>query len=157
MPYIELGDLAPFADIEATKAEAMIADALAQAKQAAPCLKDETQLDVDQIALVRSVLRSAILRWNERGSGVATQQTVGPFSMAVDTRTTGARSLLQPSEISTLQEVCRAVTGAAGGKAFSVDTAPAGLFGHAPWCDLFFSGAACSCGYDLAGTQLWEW
>ena len=30
------------------------------------------------------------------------------------------------------------------------------LAGHAPWCDLFFGGATCSCGYALAGYPMYE-
>lgn len=28
--------------------------------------------------------------------------------------------------------------------------------GHAPWCSLMFGGAACSCGFDIAGWPMYE-
>jgi hypothetical protein len=57
---------------------------------------------------------------------------------------------LWPSEITDLQAIC--ATGSPEREAFSVDTAPtSGLAGHAPYCDLYFGGATCSCGYALTG------
>lgn len=42
--------------------------------------------------------------------------------------------------------------------AFSIRTHGTGLgaAGHAPWCDLMFGGATCSCGYTLAGYPMYE-
>lgn len=41
--------------------------------------------------------------------------------------------------------------------AFTIDTFPtSGLGAHAPWCDLMFLGADCSCGYTLAGYPIYE-
>jgi hypothetical protein len=71
--------------------------------------------------------------------------------MGVDTRQrTGFN--LWPSEITSLQDICS--TGTVGREAFSLDTTPTtGLAGHAPYCDLYFGGSVCSCGYSLTGVS----
>lgn len=112
-------DLAPFATIEAAKAQAMIDDALALAARVAPCI---TSADFAHEAAARAILRGAILRWNEAGTGAMQQQTSGPFSHTIDTRQQ-RRGMFWPSEISQLQELCR--DGDPTGQAFSVDTTPA--------------------------------
>ena len=131
MAYIEYEDLTPFADIDETKAEAMIADAVAQAILVAPCLAhdvdlgpddSDAELDEHQRAAVKSILRGAILRWNDSGSGAFTQQQAGPFGVTVDTRQQ-RRSRFWPSEIEQLEKICAAVGGGESG-AFSIDTAP---------------------------------
>lgn len=118
MELLDVGDLAPFATIETTMAQQMVDDAVALATLSAPCLagSDLTPL---QVAQAKAVLRSAVLRWHETGSGAVSQQTVGPFGQSIDTRQT-RRTMFWPSEISALQNICKA--GREGG-AFSVDTA----------------------------------
>lgn len=153
MSYIDYTDLTPFADIDPVKASAMIDDAVAQAILVAPCLADEGELDANQQAAVKAVLRSAILRWNDSGSGAFTQQQAGPFQVTHDTRQ-ARRSLFWPSEIDQLQKICDAVTGGSGG-AFSVDTAPAVGVVHAETCSLVFGATYCSCGASIAGYPLW--
>lgn len=131
MAYLTAADLEPFTPgIDPVKAGAMIDDAVAQAILVAPCLADEDDLTDHQVAAVKAVLRSAVLRWNETGSGAFRQETVGPFTVSHDTRQ-GRRPLFWPSEISALEGICQAVTGASGGQAFSVDTAP-GFGGAGP-------------------------
>jgi hypothetical protein len=112
-------DLSPFADIELMKATAMIDDALALAARVAPCITEETFEHADA---AKAILRGAILRWNESGTGALTQQGAGPFQVTYDNRTP-RRALFQPSEISQLQELCR--DGDPLGQAFTVDTTPA--------------------------------
>jgi hypothetical protein len=41
------------------------------------------------------------------------------------------------------------------GGAFSVDMLGTGSL-HLPWCDLYFGGASCSCGVDIAGYPIFE-
>lgn len=118
----ETDDLINFATINEDKANDMISDAIAKAKLVAPCLSDPDSLTEDQLAAVKAVLRAAILRWNESGTGAVSSQTMGPFSVAVDTRQQ-RRDLFWPSEIADLQRICREV-GDFGG-AFDVDTAAA--------------------------------
>lgn len=127
MALLEADDLASFATIESDKAEVMVADAIAQATLVAPCLSDETSLTDLQVAQAKSVLRQAVLRWQEAGAGVVTQQAVGPFQQSLDTRQT-RRAMFWPSEISTLQKICK--TDRDGG-VFSVDTAATAMRFHA--------------------------
>ena len=125
MPAVSLAlsDLAPFADISSTKAEALIEDALARAARVAPCLTDSTLSDVNAAA-AKGVIRDAILRKNDAGSGALAGQTAGPFGMTLDTRQPH-RTLFWPSEIEELQSICADHTGrGSSGKAFSVDLTP---------------------------------
>lgn len=131
--FITPTDLEPFADIEAVKAAVMVEDAEAMAILAAPCLPDlispatgETPADAAireaKLAALRAILRGAILRWNEAGTGAlqSRQDQVGPFGQmqTLDTRQT-RKGMFWPSEIEQLQSLC---SGARGG-AFEVDTA----------------------------------
>lgn len=111
-------DLAPFATIDAAKAQAMIDDALAMAARVAPCITEET---FEHDAAAKAILRGAVLRWNEAGTGALQQQTAGPFGMQVDTRQQ-RRGMFWPSEIKQLQELC--LDGDTSTQAFAVDTTP---------------------------------
>lgn len=123
MALIEPSDLEPFATIDPVKAQAMIADALAMAVLAAPCLDDPEDLDEQQAAAAKAVLRAAILRWHETGTGAFSQQSAGPFSATVDTRQT-RRGMFWPTELAQLQDIC--ATGqdpSSSGDAFMIDQA----------------------------------
>ena len=152
MIYLTLEDLKPFATIEDAKAEAMIEDAEAMAMSVAPCLADDTvELSPRQAAVVRAVLRRAVLRWNDIGTGAVTQQSAGPFAQTVDTTRSTPRSLFWPSEIDELQAVCKQVTDEepADEKVFTFNTGPLRAFdGHADICSIRW-GDPCSCGSDL--------
>lgn len=111
-------DLAPFATIDADKADAMIADALAMAARVAPCIAEST---FTYEAAAKAILRGAILRWHDAGTGAVTQQGAGPFQMSVDNRQQ-RRGMFWPSEIQQLQELCR--DGDPTGQAFTIDTTP---------------------------------
>lgn len=141
-------DLAPFADIEQAKADEMIADALALATRVAPCIVEP---DFEHAAAAKAVIRRAILRWNDAGSGAVTQRGAGPFQETVDNRQPH-RSLFWPSEINELQDLCRENTGA---KAYTVDMVGIGSV-HAEACSINFGANYCSCGADIAGFPLWE-
>lgn len=159
--FIEPSHLAPFATIDATKAAEMIADAEAMAVLAAPCIaalptvpEGETAealaIRTAKLAAVRAILRGAILRWEEAGSGALQSQQVGPFGQTFDTRQR-RRAMFWPSEIDQLQAVC------ASGEpdsAFAIDTAPGVTSIHADSCSLNFGATYCSCGADLAGFPL---
>ena len=99
--FIEPGDLAPFAEIDAAKAGAMIADAEAMSILAAPRLpglKTAPEGETPEaraareakLAALKAILRGALLRWDEAGTGAlsARQETFGPFgqSETIDTR-----------------------------------------------------------------------
>lgn len=137
-------DLAPFADIEPVKAQAMVDDVLALAARVAPCLSTAT--DDGVIAAARAILRGAVLRWNEAGTASYQAQHASPPGYPVDPLRE-RRNLLWPSEIEALSELCG--TPDAGG-AFSVDTAgPTARAGHADICALNFGALYCSCGAVL--------
>lgn len=165
--FIHPSDLAPFADIDAVKAAAMIEDAEAMAVLTAPCLPglltapdgetDEARTVREaKIAALRAILRGALLRWNEAGTGALSsrQETAGPFGQTVsmDTRQT-RKAMFWPSEIEQLQGLC-----ASGekGTAFSIDTVPSAPAHHLPWCSLTFGATYCSCGTDIAGRPIHE-
>lgn len=136
---ITIDDLTPFAPgLDPVKAQAMIDDALALAARVAPCIKDE---DFQYPDAAKAVLRGAILRWNDSGNGAVSQQSAGPYSQTIDTRTT-RRSMFWPSEITELQALCQETQEA---KAYSVDTAPSFTSLHPPFCSVYFGGT-CSCG-----------
>lgn len=100
--FLNVEDLAPFATIESAKAEAMIEDAEAMALLAAPCIAG------DGFAFgtaVKAILRGAVLRWNDSGSGALQAQTAGPFGQTLDTRQE-RRGMFWPSEIVALQSLC---------------------------------------------------
>lgn len=111
-------DLEPFADIESAKAAAMIEDAMAMAARVAPCILED---DFPHIQAARAVLRAAILRWHEAGTGALVQSTVGGVSDSFDNRQV-RRGMFWPSEIRALSELCSDSSSA--GRAFQIDTAP---------------------------------
>lgn len=110
MPAVEItpDDLRPFADIDATKAEAMIDDALAMAAVAAPCI---LSAGFEHAAAAKAIIRGAILRWHDASSGAITQQSAGPFQVTVDSNTR-RNGMFWPSEIVDLGKLC-AASGAA--------------------------------------------
>ena len=144
---ITKADLAPFAVIDEAKADAMIADAVAMAALVAPCITDPEFPYQDA---ARAILRGALLRWNDSGSGAAQTVQSGPFSQTLDTRQT-RRGMFWPSEIEELQRLCSDGSPASG--AFAVDTAPTGGGTHGIGCSLMFGATYCSCGADLTGYQ----
>lgn len=161
MPAVAISktDLDAFADdITATKAAAMIADAMAMALLVAPCL-DDAQLTDKKAAAAKAIIRGAILRWHDAGSGALSQkqQAAGPFSQSetYDTRQV-RRAMYWPSEIEQLQSICRAEDDASGG-AWGYDTLGSSGPSHSPVCTLNLGGDYCSCGANLSGNEpLWE-
>jgi hypothetical protein len=147
--FINASDLAPFADIEAAKAAAMIEDAEAQATLTAPCLSD-LAMDDPKRSAVKSILRGAILRWNEAGSGAVQTTVAGPYSQTVQYQ--ARRSMFWPTEIEQLQGLCASDEKP---KVFAVDTVAAASL-HLPWCSLNFGATYCSCGVDIAGEPIFE-
>lgn len=143
-PYLEPADLAPFAKIDEAKAQAMIDDAYARAARVAPCLTDPDFLNVSEnVAAVRSVLRAAVLRRNDSGTGTVQYQVGGPYAVTTDTKQPH-RSLLWPSEIEELQGICREFNGEKPSQAFSFTPTGSGST-HPPFCSIYFGGT-CSCG-----------
>lgn len=129
--FIAVDDLSPFAQIEVVKAAAMIADAEAQASAAAPCLADpNVTLTAAQAAVVKAVLRAAILRWNDAGTGAMQSQTAGPFGVTLDTRQ-ARRGMFLASELDQLRDLCNGGRGA--GRAFTIDTVDSSAASSPDW------------------------
>lgn len=149
-------DLEPFAEIDEAKALAMIEDALALAARVAPCI---LAVDFEYEAAARAILRGAILRWNDAGTGGVTSESesLGEYSRSqtFDSRQGQVRrSLFWPSEIEQLQDMCK---GELDSGAFAIDTVSSVVV-HADICSLNFGAAYCSCGANLTGGYpLYEW
>lgn len=152
LPY----DLDPFATIDEVKAVEMIADAEATAIAVAPCLVDEdgavsATLTSNETAVVKSVLRSALLRWNQSGAGGVIQEGLGPFSHTIDNRS-NKYGRFWPSEIEQLQTVCS--KSQVGGVFSLSQISTTGT--HLAWCALSLGANYCSCGVDIAGRPIYE-
>lgn len=152
--FIDDTDLAPFATIESAKAAAMIEDAEAMAIEAAPCIADPT-FTAQKRKTVKAILRGAILRWNEAGTGAKTARAGLGYSETIDT-TNPRKGMFWPSEIDQLRNLCKA---ADSGGAYAVDTLPScGPIVHADICAINFGATYCSCGAVLTqGLPLYEW
>ena len=146
MAYLTPADLKPFASIPDEKALQMIADATATAMLEAPRLVDESDLSDLQKSQVKAVLRGAVLRWHEAGSGVVTQKTLGAAAQTIDQAK--RRSMFWESEIEQLQRI---VAEDEQGGAFAIDTVPTTGSVHADICALRFGATYCSCGAILTG------
>lgn len=161
MPAVAISktDLDAFADdITEVKAREMIADAMAMALLVAPCL-DDPQLTAKKAAAAKAIIRGAILRWHEAGSGALSQkqQSAGPFAQSetYDTRQI-RRAMYWPSEIEQLQSICRADDDGDDG-AWGYDVLGSCGPSHSPVCTLNLGGDYCSCGANLTGQEpLWE-
>ncbi len=107
--YLTVGDLTPFASIATAKADAMIEDAEAMAVVAAPCI---LAVGFTDFSAVRAILRGAVLRWNDAGTGALQAQQAGIYGQTLDTRQE-RRGMFWPSEIVQLQSLCADAQGGA--------------------------------------------
>lgn len=119
---ISVEDLIVFnPDLDPKMGEILIKDGMALARRVAPCIDDDDFPFADAAV---AIIRGAILRWADSGSGALSSdaKTAGPFSQTTtyDTRQQ-RRTLFYPSEISELQKLCM---DANSGGAFAIDTAP---------------------------------
>ena len=147
-------DLDPFGVPDDPKTEAMIEDALAQAIIVAPCLEAD-DLDPKIAGAAKAILRGAIVRWSEAGSGakVTHQMTASVFSESETVDTTQKRKgAFWPSEIVDLQKLCKR----SSAKPYTITMTGLPTVTHRPWCDLAFGAPACSCGADIAGHPIFE-
>ena len=102
-PFVIVADLQTFSPgINPAKAQSMIDDATALAVLAAPCIDDATFTNT---TAVKAILRAAILRWEDAGTGAFSAQTAGPFAQTLDTRP-DRKGMFWPSEIVQLQSLC---------------------------------------------------
>lgn len=102
---ITVEDLQPFGP-EASEAQlnALIDDAEAVAMRLVPCL--DAAGDQELWAVAKAVLRRAILRSVEQGSGAVQSMTAGIYGQTLDTRTPASRGIFYPSEEAQLRELC---------------------------------------------------
>ena len=122
--HLTLDDLLPFAPgIDPGKAMVMIEDAIATAALIAPCIVEDS---FSNDAAAKAILRAAILRWNDAGSGAVTQVSAGSFQQTIDNRSP-RKSMFWPSEVTDLQKLCGI---SRSGKAYTVDTTPPVLSQH---------------------------
>lgn len=145
-------DLTPFAEIDPAKAQAMIDDAMAMAKLAAPCITDAGFAHPDA---AKAIIRGAILRWNESGAGGRTQITdkTGPFEHSEAYQQPARRALFWPSEIDQLKKLC---SDSSSSKAWGYDTVGCAPAVHDAICSLVFGADHCTCGANLTHTTpLW--
>ena len=104
--FLTPSDLQVFADISEVRAGEMIDDATALAVALAPCIALPSFTNKQA---VKAILRGAILRWNEAGTGALQSETAGAFSRTLDTRQE-RRGMFWPSEIQQLQSLCSSST-----------------------------------------------
>lgn len=157
MTFLVPGDLDAFAEISPAKAAHMIEDAESLAALAAPCTAEpELQERPELVGAVKAILRRAILRWNDAGTGATVQVGAGPFGQTTAQGTNTPRTLFWPSEIEQLRDICAAFNEVKTEGAFSVDTAMSPGSIHRPWCALHFNATYCSCGADIAGEPIYE-
>lgn len=133
----------------------MIADVEAMAVTLAPCLQEE--LNEHHARAAVAVMRGAVLRWVEYYSGDTTFISAGPYSQSTTVPERKRGDLLWPSEISRLQEICRAHRGESERQAYTIERLAANGIRHTPYCDIYFNPArGCSCGASLTGSEpLW--
>ncbi len=117
-PLIAPSDLANFATIDEAKAAAMIEDALGMAELVAPCI---TEPEFAHRRAAKSLLRGAILRWHEAGSGVAVTKMAGMYGQTLDTRQP-RKAMFFPAEIDQLRKLCHRDN---EGGAYAIDLLPA--------------------------------
>lgn len=147
-------DLKNFATIAEAKAKDMIDDAIGTAFIHAPCILSET-FDPQKRKAAKAIVRLALLRWNEAGTGAVTTQSSLSYSQAIDTRQT-RKVMFFPSELDALRRLCRDDNDTGG--AFAVDLLPqrTGIV-HAEICSIYFGSSGCSCGALLTqGLPLYE-
>ena len=103
---ITLEDLRPFAagDLDEDKATEMITDATALAVRAAPCLKHSD--DPDLLAAAKAIMRAAILRWLDQGTGTLQSMTADVFGVRFDNRTPRQAGGYLREEIKQLKALC---------------------------------------------------
>ena len=117
-PLLTPADLANFATIPTAKAAAMIEDALAMAVVVAPCI---TAGGFAHRAAAKAIVRGAILRWHEAGSGAVVTQSTMSYGQTIDTRQP-RRGMFLRSELDALKQMCRPADDTGG--AFAIDLFP---------------------------------
>lgn len=145
--FIEVEDVMLFnQDEDEDVVEAMISDAEALATAQVPELLSLT--DERGLKSIKAILRQAINRWIEAGSGAVVTESAGPFAQTLDTRAL-RRGTFFNAEIQQMATI--AGRKKKTGKAFSIDMA--GFKSHVLTCSIHWSGP-CSCGLADVGAVL---
>lgn len=140
-------------DIASASGAAFVTSANAQAAVVAPAILEAAFLqDEARVESLKTILRSAVLRWDDLSQGNTALTTVsrsaGPLSesQTVDSRQPGGLTLW-PSEEARIRDLVASVDGRG---AFTIATVPLdGGDPHRPWCSVKFGSAYCSCGAIL--------
>lgn len=111
-------------------------------------LGDVTELDQAKLDyVVREAVAAQVRRPDDATS----------VDVAVDDGRVSKTYRTSAGRVSIRDEWWELLSPAAKSGAFTVDTFPkSGVGIHAPWCDLMFLGADCSCGASLAGWPMYE-
>ena len=119
-PLLTPADLKHFATITDAKAQDMIDDALGVAFIHAPCILSD-DFDPQKRRSAKAIIRGAILRWIEAGTGAVQTQSSMSYSQTLDTRQP-RKVMFFPSELDALRRLCRSDTDTGG--AFAIDLLP---------------------------------
>ena len=158
MPAVSISpeDLKPYRpDIPPDQAQAMIDDAMAYAAFIAPCILDPR---FEYEAAAEAIIKQAIIRWYDAGTGSVTSQTAGPFAVQIDT-TVRRNGFFTDKEEEQLKAMCGGAGNGSAGTAWGYDTVPTGTIQtHAEICCKTFNEPHCSCGANLTsnGNPLWD-
>lgn len=152
-PFLTLEDVQTIRpDINTTSGAALVTSANAQAAVVAPAILEAVFLqDEARVESLKTILRSAVLRWDDMSHGNTALSTfsraAGPLSETntFDTRQPGGLTLW-PSEEARIRDL----VDVDGRGAFTINTVPLdGGDPHRPWCSVKFGSPFCSCGAIL--------
>ncbi len=120
--YLQPADFTALVELEPERLVILIEDAETFATMAAPPLAAPDALTEQQRAQARTILRRAVVRESDSGTGAKVQEVAGPYSYSVDTRTAGRVSFLTDEEEDALRGVVGLVKST---QAFNTDVTPA--------------------------------
>lgn len=103
LEWEEVSPLIP--NVPEAKGRILVEDVVARAKNLVPEL--EAQLTDSQVAVAKAVIRKAVARWADSGSGGVTtkSQTAGPYQTSETYEARGDRPLFYDSEIDELRAI----------------------------------------------------
>ena len=146
MTILTAADLAGLVTADSALLSIVITDvenyALSEVPELSDSLAATSTLTLEQVDRVKSILRQAVRRYIEAGTGaVVTQAAPGGYSQTVDATAMRRGGLLYARELETLRKII-------GVTKQSVRPRTAIMLGgsdtHAPWCGTTW-GAACDC------------
>lgn len=148
----------PLSSAETTRAEVLLADASAIIRAECPGIDTKTTVVPPATApeidpgipkmIACAMVKRAMLVTTDADGVSATQQTAGPFSQSTTFSNPMGNLYLTKAE--------KRLLGCGAQAAFTVPMSTTGATMHAPWCNLMFGAAYCSCGADIAGRPIYE-